>query len=243
MLRRALPLVVVAMLVGAASAALSLAFGPRHARERTLRALSEASGVSEPPLGHPISIEDPSGHALDALYAALRRAERGDGQAHLVFYGGSHTAGDSFTGRMREELQARFGDAGHGFVPLVPVVVNHWAWGMVIDPAEGWAVTQVGRKHATVARYGIAGVEFTSDEPEAFAAVSSDFWGSGREASRLDAPLRSPPRAAGTSRSGWTAGGWRRSTPTTRSRRARCASTGSATAPTDWKSASSATAR
>ncbi len=133
-----------------------------------------------------VTIEDPSGHALEALGEALRRAHRGEGRVSIAVYGGSHTAGDLYTGRMREVLQARFGDAGHGFVPLVPVVVNHWAWGVVIDDAEGFEVMQVNAKRRTVFRYGLAGAAFLADEPEAFAGIASDHWGNGRLASRLD---------------------------------------------------------
>ena len=136
-------------------------------------------------LGHDLAIEDPSGHALAPFYTALRRAEAGEGQAHVLFYGGSHTAGDFLTGRMREILQTRYGDAGHGFVPLVPVVDQAWAWAVRIDEAEGFEVQQVGFKRREVYRYGLAGVAFVADEPEAFAAVESDSWGNGREASRL----------------------------------------------------------
>lgn len=184
-MRRAAPLVGVAALALALSAGVSIAFAPAPQRDRMLHAIASAPRELADPIEPDAAIEDPSGHALDALYAALRRAEEGRGQARIVFYGGSHTSGDTYTGRMREELQARFGDAGHGFVPLAPVVVDQWEWGIRIDAAEGFGVTQVGRKENTIARYGIAGVQFTADEPDAFAAVTSDFWGNGREASRL----------------------------------------------------------
>ena len=133
-----------------------------------------------------IGIEDPTGSALHTFHRALRRAERGQGVASVVVYGGSHTAGDLYTGRMREVLQARFGDAGHGFVPMVPVITDHWAWGMVIDEAEGFEVMQVSYKRREVFRYGLAGAAFLADEPDAFAAVTSDHWGNGRQASRID---------------------------------------------------------
>lgn len=180
------PLVLLALAALAISAGLSL-LQPRALGRRAPFALptpvARFFGTPEP---EPIfAIEDPSGHALDALHAALRRAERGQGTARLVFYGGSHTASDLYTGRMRELLQARFGDAGHGFVPLVPIVQAHWAWGVVIDEAEGWEVLQIGRKFLEPSRHGLAGVSFLADEPDAWAAVQSDRWGSGRLTSRI----------------------------------------------------------
>lgn len=133
---------------------------------------------------HDVALEQPE--ALAPLGAALERAEAGEGIARIVVYGGSHTAGDLFTGRMRELLQGRYGDSGHGFVPIVPVVRRHWAWGVRIDDAEGFEVLQVGFKRREVARYGLAGAAFLAEEPGAFAAVQSDHWGNGRFASRLE---------------------------------------------------------
>jgi hypothetical protein len=74
----------------------------------------DALGVATP-------IEDVSGHALDRFHAALSRAERGQGQARIVWWGASHTAPDRYVGVVRRSLQARFGDAGPGFVlPVRP---------------------------------------------------------------------------------------------------------------------------
>ncbi len=129
-------------------------------------------------------MDDSSGRALDGLHAALARAGRGEDVVRIAVYGGSHTASDHYTGRMRELLQQRFGDAGHGFAPLVPVVERQWRWGVRID-AEGFGVVQVGLKHADVARYGMHGVSFQADDEGAFAVVESDTWGSGRFASRI----------------------------------------------------------
>ncbi len=171
--------------IAAACAGMTLTVRP-HDRDPVLRLMSAGPAVlGGAGFGREVPIEDPSGHALDALHAALRRAARGAGQARLAFYGGSHMAGDTVTGRIRERLQERFGDAGHGFVPIVPVVTDHWAWGLRIDAAEGFEVVQVGRKHASVDRYGLAGAAFTGDEVDAFAAVTSEPWGNSRFASQL----------------------------------------------------------
>ncbi|HEY8429138.1 MAG TPA: GDSL-type esterase/lipase family protein [Sandaracinaceae bacterium] len=185
LVREAAGLALLGALAVAASAALALR-APRGPRDPVLRALARGPAVvRDDAIGRDVPIEDPSGRALAALHSALRRAERGEHTARLAFYGGSHMAGDTFTGRVRERLQARFGDAGQGFVPLVPVVLDHWAWGVVIDPAEGFEVTQVGRKHADVARYGLIGVQFVAEERDAFAAVTSAPWRNGRFASRI----------------------------------------------------------
>lgn len=89
-----------------------------------LAAVRSALGISPPappPLGVAISLEDPSGHALDAFHGALSRAEAGAGQARVIWWGASHTAPDRYVGLVRRALQERFGDAGPGFVlPVRP---------------------------------------------------------------------------------------------------------------------------
>jgi lysophospholipase L1-like esterase len=87
------------------------------------------NGVQTPvelaPFGS-LSLEDPGGHAFDAFFASLGRAQRKQGQSRVVFYGDSHTAPDLITGRLRQGLQAEFGDAGPGFVmPGKPFPHHH----------------------------------------------------------------------------------------------------------------------
>jgi lysophospholipase L1-like esterase len=85
-------------------------------------------GVEQP-------IEDPTGHALDSFHGALRRAERGAGQARVIWWGASHTAPDLYVGNLRRSLQLRFGDAGPGFVspvrpfPAYDTSTARIAWG------------------------------------------------------------------------------------------------------------------
>lgn len=185
-LRLLAPLIVLALVTVATSAGLGVLGDLRGGDAPLFVALErELAARRRGDIGQALGFEDPSGGALDGFHAALRRAERGEGQARIAFYGGSHMAGDAVTGRVREVLQTRFGDAGHGFVPLVPVVRDHWAWGVRIDAAEGWELTQVGSKHTSIDRYGLIGVAFTADEPGAFAAVTSDAWGPSQYASRI----------------------------------------------------------
>jgi hypothetical protein len=196
--RRTAPFVPVTLALAAAASVLLASKG--DAPSRLVRMVRE---VGQPPvavprpwpaIAHRVAIEDPSGHALDPLYAALHRAERGDGQARLLFYGGSHTASDLYTGWMREHLQERFGDAGHGFVAMVPLVDDPWAWGLRIDQAEGWQVHQVDAKHRGIGRYGLAGAMFIAEQRGASAAVASDSWGHGRDFSNVEILFDRRPR-------------------------------------------------
>ena len=69
---------------------------------------------------------DDSAGVLDAFYGALRRTGNREPGAvtRIVHYGDSPTTADLITGDVRALLQARFGNAGHGFIlPAKP-----WAW-------------------------------------------------------------------------------------------------------------------
>ncbi len=53
------------------------------------------------------------------LFGALRALENGESRkVRVTWLGDSHTAADFWTGEARRKLQARFGDAGPGFIPL-----------------------------------------------------------------------------------------------------------------------------
>ncbi len=177
------PLVMAALL-----AACSGGDAPRRAEPRDLASAARELLAALPPpptdaLTGVVPMEDPSGRALDPLYAALARAARGEGTARIVFYGGSHTASDLYTGTMRVELQRAFGDAGHGFVLAAPPISGYWQRGARVDEAEGWDVVTPSSKRTGVEHYGLAGIAFESSAAhEATARVATD----GSRASRVE---------------------------------------------------------
>ena len=61
----------------------------------------------------------PEAAPLEPFYQALYNLESGQSRRPVVIIqlGDSHTAGDHFTGRLRELFQGRFGDAGRGMMP------------------------------------------------------------------------------------------------------------------------------
>src|SRR5690606_19494442 len=63
-------------------------------------------------------IEDPEGRGLAPFYRALIKTARGEDNfvTRIAHYGDSSIATDLITHTMRRHLQARFGDAGHGFL-------------------------------------------------------------------------------------------------------------------------------
>ncbi len=135
-----------------------------------------------------LPIEDPSGHALDAFFARLSRTDRKEAGAvtRILHYGDSTIASDYVSGTLRRRLQARFGDAGHGFI----LIANPWEWYFhndVFHTSGGdWKASRLGGPLALDGAYGLGGVSFTSyggDVAWFGTASRGDF---GRRASRFD---------------------------------------------------------
>lgn len=147
-------------------------------------------------LGVDIAIEDRNGHSMDALHQALRRAERGEGQARLVFYGASHVASDLFTGVVRHKLQARFGDAGHGFVLPVAPWRSYRHQGVRIRGDEArWESTKVRGNTREIDSFGLHGVFVETSARNAWAEASTTSRGEiGRAASVFELFYYQQPR-------------------------------------------------
>jgi lysophospholipase L1-like esterase len=113
---------------------------------------------------HTVAVEDPGGHALDAFFAHLARTERGEAGAvtRILHYGDSTIASDYVSGTMRRRLQARYGDAGHGFI----LIANPWEWYFhndVLHASDGeWKASRLSGPVAPDGMYGLGGVSFTS---------------------------------------------------------------------------------
>jgi lysophospholipase L1-like esterase len=103
--------------------------------------------------------------ALDPLFRALDAAERRDpaGRALLLFFGDSHTSGDSMTSRLRVTWQARFGDAGRGLVAAGRPTARHYYQRDVRYGASGsWRSAIGGSKDPEP--FGIAGLRIYGDK-------------------------------------------------------------------------------
>lgn len=86
-----------------------------------------APALASPVLDHSVPIEDPK--LLAPWFAALDRAAAGQGVARALHYGDSTLAYDGIAKTVRARLQARFGDAGPGFVSAS----FHPQWGIRAD--------------------------------------------------------------------------------------------------------------
>ena len=109
-------------------------------------------------------IEDGTGHALDSFFVRLLRTERKEPGAitRILHYGDSIIASDYVSGTVRRRMQARFGDAGHGFI----LIANPWEWYFhndVFHASSGeWSASRLAGPWASDGMYGLGGVSFSS---------------------------------------------------------------------------------
>src|SRR5688572_11953977 len=112
-------------------------------------------GVAEPPIGF---LDAPRG-TMEYLYKALAGAENKEPTARvlMVFFGDSHTAGDSMTSRIRTTWQPKFGDGGRGLVAAGRPPARHYYQRDVRYGASGVWKSAVGGVRDPEP-YGIAGL-------------------------------------------------------------------------------------
>lgn len=84
---------------------------------------------------------DPRFRSLFPFFGELRKLEAGLRASPLAILqvGDSHTANDGFSGRMREQMQERFGDAGRGLLPPC-IPFKYYKPAGVQVAADGWTV-------------------------------------------------------------------------------------------------------
>jgi lysophospholipase L1-like esterase len=151
---------------------------------------SEYSGIS-------VRIEDPTGRGMRPFYEALEKTARAEKGAitRVGHYGDSSIATDLITSTIRENLQARFGDAGHGFVLAAKgyIPYKHRGVRQSSNP-EAWDVREVVRRQDRRGRYGYGGVEARA-KPGAWARIGTAKRGDvGLLASRFDIYFEEQPR-------------------------------------------------
>jgi lysophospholipase L1-like esterase len=123
----------------------------------------------------PRSIEDPSGHAMDAFYGALARTEGklAGATTRITYYGDSVIASDWITATLRRKLQTRFGDGGHGFILVADAWPGYHHDNIARFASKGWKVSRVVGPFAPDGLYGLGGVSFLAEGPGIFASVST----------------------------------------------------------------------
>ena len=122
----------------------------------------------------PLSTANVDGN-LDPFFRALNALETGQRSDPVVVLqiGDSHTAGDRFSGRLRAQLQARFGDAGRGYLqPGVPFAYYNPA-GVLAEQTEGWQVAN-SLSASAPGPFGLSGYRQTAFEAGEVMALTSD---------------------------------------------------------------------
>ncbi len=147
--------------------------------------------------GIEVRIEDPTGRGMRPFYEALEKTSEGERGAitRVGHYGDSSIATDLITSTVRENLQTRFGDAGHGFVLAAKgyIPYKHRGVRQSSNP-EAWDVREVVRRQNRRGSYGYGGVQSRA-KPGAWARVGTAKRGEhGTRVSRFDIYFEEQPR-------------------------------------------------
>ncbi|UJR78885.1 GDSL-type esterase/lipase family protein [Sandaracinus amylolyticus] len=126
-----------------------------------------ASGVRIDPSeleGLAREIEDPNGTAMRAFYDALyRTAAREPGAiTRVAHYGDSSIALDGITQTVRERMQHRFGDAGHGFVLAARGSMPYRHRGVRHESSDAWRLMDITHLPLSDGHYGYGGYQARS---------------------------------------------------------------------------------
>jgi hypothetical protein len=121
----------------------------------------EARALEQAP---PVPLLDPTGQALSGFYRALALTEqkRPGAVTRIAHFGDSIVVSDFVSSTLRRKLQAKFGDAGHGFV----LMANAWPAYFHNDVSRyataGYNVSRIVGPYAADGFYGLGGVSFTA---------------------------------------------------------------------------------
>lgn len=114
------------------------------------------------PIQRPIELFE--GHELDRFFAALARTDAGlvEATTRVVHWGDSAIGLDGIPGAIRRRMQARFGDAGHGFHLLAPPNTSYRHREVAFRHNEAWELCFIIRRCKDDGRYGLGGATFWS---------------------------------------------------------------------------------
>jgi lysophospholipase L1-like esterase len=133
-------------------------------------------------------IEDPEG-VMDAFNAHLLKTEQRlpDAITRVVHYGDSPITNDGITGTVRELLQKRFGDSGHGFI----LVDKPWDWyghqAVNFQTGGGWTSASLMSPRFSKGLLGLGGVVSVASGPGSYALYQPSTVGTtGKKFSRMD---------------------------------------------------------
>lgn len=134
--------------------------------------------------------------ALDRFYAALTRTHLGLPGAitRILHYGDSAIGNDGITGAIRLKLQARFGDAGHGFHLLGRPNASYRHQGVRFDERSPWSHCFIIFDCRKDGHYGIGGTTFESAGGAEIRLGTAQKGAMGRKVSRFEVWYAGIPR-------------------------------------------------
>jgi hypothetical protein len=119
--------------------------------------------------------EGASRSSLAAFHQALASLEAGRIQrVNIVQIGDSHTAGDRFSGRLRELFQSRFGDAGRGMLPPGAPFPYWRPSHLHVEQKGRWEVLSSNKRDYPQVPYGLSGFVLRSGFAGAVITLAAD---------------------------------------------------------------------
>lgn len=169
--------------------------------------MCEPLSVEVPPLDDSViaapeqTIFDPTGKGMESFYERLARLMRKKAKDHvrIAVYGDSNMTMDFIAGPLRRNLQATFGDAGHGFIALARPWSHYRHIDVVQEVGHAFDSYAITTKPTGDGAYGIAGIVGDSPAPGSKVRIATAKESSpvGRNASRFDLfYLKGPRRGA-----------------------------------------------
>ena len=133
------------------------------------------SSCVEPGSSAPKTAADGARSSLASFHQALASLEAGRTQrVNVVQIGDSHTAGDHFSGRLRELFQGRFGNAGRGMLPPGSPF-PYWRPTQVhVEQTGRWEVLSSNRRDYLQAPYGLSGFVLRTSAAAAAITLEAD---------------------------------------------------------------------
>lgn len=147
---------------GDAGAAASASGAQAHGDEPSLRTFPAYDGHADDELAVEVAIEGVEHLGYYYGQLALTELDVPGAITRASHWGDSVLGGDGVTHAIRELLQARFGDAGHGFMALGRYNLAYSHRGIRFADRGGWRSCQIIFKCESDGHYGYAGVSTSS---------------------------------------------------------------------------------
>ena len=134
------------------------------------------------------------GCGMNHFYSALARTEQKQPGAitRICHFGDSPISGDLISGAARTLLQAKFGDAGHGWILIAKPWDFYYHEGVLME-GKGWKVSSPVLPGGGSGDFGLGGASFTAASSSAYSLIRTTKQGEGAAVSRFDIFFRAGP--------------------------------------------------